>query len=163
MAWKAQEGIAATTLGEVEGHCSLKVRPGHGRDAEAEGGSEGTNDIEEWVQITDRFEKLRTCLARVEGLVEVDVDICDLVVLVKGWDVLNRVVGSHGRGRLGEDANPNSDITDNRFLSLYCFFISIFFVLGCFVNLDHLETNDIYCRKADLEIPVSKFYDTMDT
>jgi len=37
-----------------------------------------------------------------------------------------------------------------------------FFVLGRFVDLDFLETNDIYRRKADLEILVSKLYDMMD-
>ena len=75
---KAQEVIAAATLGEIEGHRPLSVRPGFGRDAEAEGGSEGTNDVDEWVQVTDGFEKLRTGLARVKGLAEVDVDIGDL-------------------------------------------------------------------------------------
>jgi len=81
---KAQEHIASTTFGEVEGHSPLSVRPSLGRDAEAEGGSEGTNDVDEWVQVTDGFEKLRTDLARVEGLAEVDVDVGDLVVLEKG-------------------------------------------------------------------------------
>ena len=70
-------------------------------------------------------------------------------------------MGSRGGGRLGEDANPNSDGTDDRFLSLYRFFIGVFFVLARFVDLDHLETNDVYRRKADLEIPVSKFCDTI--
>ena len=81
---KAQEPVAAATFGKVEGHRPLGVGPGLGRDAEAEGRSEGTNDVNEWVQVTDGFEKLRTDLARVEGLAEVDVDISDLVVLEKG-------------------------------------------------------------------------------
>jgi hypothetical protein len=81
---KTQEPIAATTIGEVEGHCSLSAGPGLGRDAEAEGRSEGTNNLEEWVQVTNGFVKLRTDLARVEGFAEVDVDIGDLVVLEKG-------------------------------------------------------------------------------
>lgn len=38
----------------------------------------------------------------------------------------------------------------------------VFFVFGRFTNLDHLETNDFYRRKADLEIPVSNFYDRID-
>jgi hypothetical protein len=81
---KTQESIAAATFGEVKGHRPLSVGPGLGRDAEAEGRSEGTNDVDEWVQVTDGSEKLRTDLARVEGLAELDVDIGDLVVLEKG-------------------------------------------------------------------------------
>jgi hypothetical protein len=81
---KAQEPISAATFGEVEGHRPLSVEPGFGRDTEAEGRSEGTNGVDEWVQVTDWFEKLRTDLARVEGLTEVDVDVGDLVVLEKG-------------------------------------------------------------------------------
>jgi hypothetical protein len=81
---KAQEPIAAATFGEVEGHRPLSVGPGLGRDAEAEGRSEGTNDVDEWVQVTDGSEKLRTDLARVEGFTELDVNIGDLVVLEKG-------------------------------------------------------------------------------
>jgi hypothetical protein len=72
------------------------------------------------------------------------------------------------------DANPNGDRTDDRFLSLDHFFILaffiliffiilvLFFVLWRFVYLDLLETNDVYRRKADLAIPVSKLYDMMD-
>jgi hypothetical protein len=78
-------------------------------------------------------------------------------------------VGSRSGGRLGEDANPNGDRTDDWFLSLDRFFIialfftlGVFFVLGHSVDLDHLETNDIYRLKADLEILVSKLYDMMD-
>jgi len=65
---KAQEPIAAATFGEVEGHRPLSAAPGLSRDAEAEGRSEGANDVDEWVQVTDGFEKLRTDFARVEGL-----------------------------------------------------------------------------------------------
>jgi len=54
-----------------------------GRDAEAEGRPEGTNDVDEGVQVTDGFEKLRADLTRVEGLAEVDVDIGDLVVVLE--------------------------------------------------------------------------------
>lgn len=71
-------------------------------------------------------------------------------------------MGSRSGGRLGEDANPNGDRTDDRFLSLALFFTLGVFVLGRFVDLDLLETNDVYRRKADLEIPVSKLYDMMD-
>ena len=72
-------------------------------------------------------------------------------------------MGSRSGGIAGEDANPNGDRTDDRFLSLALFFtIALFFVLGRFVDLDLLETNDVYRRKADLEIPVSKLYDMMD-
>ena len=46
---KAQEVVAAATFCEVEGHRPLSVGPGPGRDAEAEGRSEGTNDVNEWV------------------------------------------------------------------------------------------------------------------
>jgi len=47
---KAQEPIrvAAATFGEVEGHRPLRVGPGLGRDAEAKGRSEGTNDVDEF-------------------------------------------------------------------------------------------------------------------
>ncbi len=44
---KAQEPIAAATFGEVEGHRPLSVGPGLGRDAQAKGRSEGTNDVDE--------------------------------------------------------------------------------------------------------------------
>ena len=50
---KAQELIAAATFSEVEGHRSLNVWPGPGGDAEAEGRSEGTNDVNDWVQFID--------------------------------------------------------------------------------------------------------------
>lgn len=33
-----------------------------GRDREAKGRSERTNDVDEWVQVTDRFKKLRADL-----------------------------------------------------------------------------------------------------
>jgi len=73
------------------------------------------------------------------------------------------VVGSCSGGRFGEDANPNRDGTEDRLLSLNCFFIlTLFFALGNFVNPNILETNYVYCRKANLEIPVSKLYDIMD-
>lgn len=73
------------------------------------------------------------------------------------------MVGSRSGGRLGEDANPNRDGTEDRFLSLDRFFIlALFFVVGRFVDLDVLETDDVYRRKANLEIPVSKLYDMMD-
>jgi hypothetical protein len=81
---KAQELIAAATFSEVQGHRPLSVGPGLGRDGEAEGRGEGTNDVDEWVQVTNGFAKPRTDLARVEGLAEVDVDVGDLVVLEKG-------------------------------------------------------------------------------
>jgi hypothetical protein len=66
------------------------------------------------------------------------------------------VVGSRSGGRLGEDPNPNRDGTENRLLSL-----DRFFVLGRFVDLDVLEKNDAYRRKADLEIQLGKIYDMM--
>jgi hypothetical protein len=90
-------------------------------------------------------------------------------------------MGSRSGGSGGEDANPNGNRTDDRFLSLALFFtitlfltltifftlalfftLGVFFVLGRFVDLDLLETNDVYRRKEDLEIPVSKLYDMMD-
>jgi hypothetical protein len=159
---KAQELVAATTFGEVKGHRPLGVGPGLGRDAKAEGRCEGTNDVDEWVQVTGGFEKLRTDLVRVEGLAEVDVDVGDLVVLEKDQDDLGRVVGNRSGGRIGEDASPNGDRTDDRFLSLALFLTLALFFLGCFVNLDLLKTNDVYRREADLVIPVSKLYDMMD-
>ena len=71
-------------------------------------------------------------------------------------------MGGRSGGRLREDANPNGDRTDDRFLSLALFFTpGVFFILGRFVDLDLFETNDVYRRKADLEIPVSKLYDMM--
>ena len=66
-------------------------------------------------------------------------------------------MGSRSGGRLGEDPNPNGDRTNDRVFSLALFFtLGVFFVLGRFVDLDLLETNDVYRRKADLEIAVSE-------
>jgi hypothetical protein len=76
-------------------------------------------------------------------------------------------VGSRSGSRLGEDANPDGDRTDDRFLILDRYFIlvlffkftlDVFFILRC---PDLLETNNVYRRKADLEILVSKLYDMM--
>ena len=71
---------------------------------------------------------------------------------------------SSGSGsRLGKDANPHCDGTEDRFLSFDRFFILVlFFVLRRFSEIDGLETDDVYRRKANLEIPVSKLYDAMD-
>jgi hypothetical protein len=66
-------------------------------------------------------------------------------------------VGSRSRGRLGGNADPNGDRTDDRFLSLT---LGVFFILGRFVNLDLLETNNVYRCKADLEISVGKLRGT---
>ena len=46
----------------------MNVGPGLGGDA-------GTKDVGEGVQFTDRSEKLRTGLARVEGFAVFDVDV----------------------------------------------------------------------------------------
>ena len=62
-------------------------------------------------------------------------------------------MGNRGGGIIERDANPDSDGTEDRF--------RVFFVI--FVDFDPLETNDVYRGKADLEIPVSIFYGTMDT
>ena len=75
-------------------------------------------------------------------------------------------MGSRSGGRLGEDANPNGNRTGGRFLRLALFFTLLFltlalFALGRFVDLGLLETNDVYRRKEDLKIPVSKLYDVM--
>jgi hypothetical protein len=93
--------------------------------------------------------KPRTDLAHVGGLAKVDVDVGDLVVLEKSEDVLSRAVGSRSGGGVGGDANPDSDGTDDRVLSL------AFFVV---VLDDFLETNDIDRCKTNLEILVSKLY-----
>ena len=58
---------------------------------------------------------------------------------------------SRSGGRLGEDANPNRDGTDDWFLSLDRFFVLALFVLGRFVDLNVLKTNDVYRREANLE------------
>ena len=83
-------------------------------------------------------------------------------------------MGNRSGGSIGGDANPNGDRTDDRFLRLALFFtLAIFFilalfftldvfVLGRFVVIDLLESNNVYRRKTDLEIPVSKLYDMMD-
>lgn len=89
--------------------------------------------------------KLRTDLAHVGGLAEVDVDIGDLVILKKSEDVLSRAVGSCSGGSVGGDANPDSDGTDDRVLSL-----AFFVVLD-----DFLKTNDIDRCKMNLEILVN--------
>jgi hypothetical protein len=70
-------------------------------------------------------------------------------------------VGSCSGGILGEDANPDGDRTNNRFLSLDCFFTLDVSVLRRFVDPDLLkfETNNVYRCKTDLEILISKFYD----
>lgn len=73
-------------------------------------------------------------------------------------------MSSRGRGRLGKDANPDGDRTDDRFLGLDRFFtLVLFFTLDVrrFVDPDLLETNNVYRRKTDLEILVSKLYDMM--
>ena len=71
-------------------------------------------------------------------------------------------MSSRSSGRLGGDTNPNCDGTEDRFLGLDCFSTFALFILGCFVNLDILETNNVYRCKANLKIPVGKFYDMMD-
>lgn len=68
-------------------------------------------------------------------------------------------MGSSNGGRLREDTNPNSNRTDDRFFSFSRFFISI---LGRFVDLNRLETDNVYCCKVDLKIPVSIFYNMTD-
>ncbi len=77
-------------------------------------------------------------------------------------------MGSRSGGRLGEDANPNGDRSDDgvliRGLAIFSFFTFrvdlFFFILGRFVDFEPLETNDIYRRKADLEIPVRNWNNT---
>jgi hypothetical protein len=97
--------------------------------------------------------KPRTDLTHVGRLTEVDVDVGDLVVLEKSQNILSRAVGSRRGGSVGGDANPDSDGTDDRFLSL------AFFLLYVFVDLDDiLETNYIDRCKTNLEILVSKLY-----
>ncbi len=68
-------------------------------------------------------------------------------------------MGSRSGGRLREDANPDGDRTDDRFPNLDRFFVLVLFILRRFVDRDLLETNNVYRRKADLEILVSKLYD----
>lgn len=41
------------------------------------------------------------------------------------------------------------------------FFIYFSFIHGRVIDLEHLKTNNVDCCEADLEIPISKFYDTM--
>ena len=66
-------------------------------------------------------------------------------------------MSSSGSGRVVEDANPNREGTEDRFLSLDRFFIlALIFVLLRFDNLDLLETDDVYRRKVNLEILFSK-------
>ena len=82
-ACEAQEIIAVTTLGEVEGHRTLSVGSSGGGDAQTEGRSKGANHVYEWVQVSNRSKKLRASFARVVGLAEVNVDVGDLVVSEK--------------------------------------------------------------------------------
>ena len=77
---KVQKVVAVATSCKAEGNHPLSVGHGLGRGAEAEGRSEGTNDV----QVIDRLEKLRTSFAHVEGLAVVDVNVGDLVVPEKG-------------------------------------------------------------------------------
>ena len=100
--------------------------------------------------------KLRTNLVHVGGLVEVDVDASDLLVLEKSEDALSHIVGSCSRGSVGGDANPDSDRTDDQVLSLATFTILTFFAV--FILEDFLETNDINHCKTNLEILISKLY-----
>ena len=70
---------------------------------------------------------------------------------------MSRVVGGRSRGRLGEDANPYCYRTDIRFLNLDRVFILVLFLfLKRFIHWDFFETNDVYRRKTDLKIIVSK-------
>ena len=80
---KAQEPIATATFGKVEGHLPLSVGHSLGRDV-AEGRREGTDELLEWVQVTDGIGKLRTDLAHIEGLAKVEVNVGDLIFLEKG-------------------------------------------------------------------------------
>ena len=77
-------------------------------------------------------------------------------------------MGSCRGSRLGEDANLEYDRTDDRFFSLDRFFIlvlfftlDVFFILRRIVDPDLLETNNVYRRKEDLDILVSKLYNLM--
>ena len=75
---KAREVVAVAAFCEVEGHRPMSVGSGLGGDAETEGKSEGTKDVGEGVQFTDRSEKLRT------GLAVFDVNVVHLVVPENG-------------------------------------------------------------------------------
>ena len=66
-------------------------------------------------------------------------------------------MGSRNAGGFGEDPDPNCNRPDRGPVSW-----SLLFVLGRFVELENLETNDVYRCKEDLKIPVSKPYDMMD-
>ena len=88
--------MAHTTFSEVEGHSPLSVGPSLGRDVEPEGRSERANDVDEWIQVSDRLEQGRTSLACVEGFSEVDVDVSDLVVSQKRQNDLSCVVSGGG-------------------------------------------------------------------
>jgi hypothetical protein len=141
---KAQEPIAVAAFREVEGHRALGFGTGFGRDGEPEGRSQGTNDVDKWVQVINWFEKLWADLPDVVRLAEVDVDVGNIEDLEKLQEVLSRVVGSSsGEPRVGKDSNPNGDRTDMGFK----FFIFI---------LDRFEANGVYRRKEDLEIPLNK-------
>lgn len=80
---KTQQLLAAATLNKIEGHRSLSVQPSFGGDSGAEGGSEGTDDADEWVQFVDRLEKLKAGRGRVDRLVEVEAGVDDIMFLEK--------------------------------------------------------------------------------
>lgn len=66
-------------------------------------------------------------------------------------------MGNRGGGSPREDANPDGDATNDGFLGL-----GLFFFCGRFVELDLLETDKVYTREENLEILVSKLYETMN-
>ena len=160
-AQKTQELLAASTLGKVEGHCSLNVRRSFGGNDKPQRGSEGTDDVYKRVHIFDRLEKLRAGGAPVNRLTEIDVYVGDLVMLEKGQGVLSRGVGNGGGERLGLDTDPDGDGTNARLIDLFNLF-GVYRLIDLFepnevCRLTSLfEPNDVYSRKEDLEISLSK-------
>ena len=87
-----------------------------------------------------------TDLARVGGLAGVDVG--DLVVLEKGWDVLSCVVGSRSGGGIREDSNLNGDRTNDRFLSLALFFILALFFLSASSSSSGASSTSTFLKRT---------------
>ena len=106
---------------------------------EAEGGSDGTNDLDEWVESMNGRDQHRADLVRVDRTTEVDVNVRNLMVSEEGENFLSGAVGGRGGGDLEEDAYSDRHGTD------------VGFSAGVLVvDLKHLEPQHIDVGEAEL-------------